>query len=341
MRKLIALTLILCSLFAIGTSAQKRKKAPIKKKPFTCQLTVNSTDSSNAVIMWKAGDMSCFIPVNFKNGVFSYTLKTSPLLKVSKNDIFQISHGGKYTFFVLDTPKVTIYLDSQEIKGSPTNELLSSTMKQIRTASSKAEANKIALQAILDNKENAVSKVVLNTKLKDFSSQELQEIIDQGGNYLNHPICNKIFTQVKRAPGQKMKDLELNDTQGNAHKLSEYIRKGQYTLFDFWASWCRPCLEEMPYVKHNYKKFKDQGFLVVGISLDKDAEAWKKGIQQNQFDWIQLSDLKGWNTIVHEPYGIVSIPANILCDGDGNIIATDLRGNELNKKLDELYGEAN
>lgn len=334
---IILLITILCTLLAPNASAQRTSRTNSVKKAFSLNLNLVSSDTTKATIMWNTANPYAIIPVNFKNGIFSFASSTTSFIKVSRNDVFQISHLGKYFYVILDAPNIEVNLDHQQVKGGTMNQKLHSIFQQIQSATSQAAANKIALDAIRANKNNPIAPIILKTKMADLDYGEMQGLIVEGGSYLNNPLCANILSVVKRAPGQKIKDLELKDTLGNTHKLSEYIHKGQYTLFDFWASWCKPCLFEMPYVKANYEKYKDLGFTVVGISLDDNAALWKKSILQNDFEWIHLSDLKGWETSAQPIYGITSIPANFLCDGEGNIIATDLRKDDLNQKLTELY----
>ncbi len=135
--------------------------------------------------------------------------------------------------------------------------------------------------------------------------------------------------KVKRTlvVGSKFPDFEEKDTAGKPLAIANY--KGKVVLLDFWATWCGPCVAELPNVLKTYEKYHEQGFEIIGISLDKDEEALNKFIKQKKMSWVQFFDGKGWQNKLATKYGINSIPATYLLDGEGKIIAKDLRGDAL------------
>ena len=130
--------------------------------------------------------------------------------------------------------------------------------------------------------------------------------------------------------------LEMNNMEGKPIKLSSL--KGKYVLVDFWASWCGPCRQENPNNVRLYNQYKNKGFEIYGVSLDKDKEAWKKAISDDHLNWIHVSDLQQWNSPVVKMFDIEGIPFTLLLDKDGKIIAKGLRGRALELKLKEIFG---
>ncbi len=132
-------------------------------------------------------------------------------------------------------------------------------------------------------------------------------------------------------------DLELPTPDGKTLRISDF--RGKYLLLDFWASWCGPCRRENPNVVRIYKKYKDKGFEILGISLDRDKRRWVSAIQQDGLTWYHMSDLQGWRSKAAQVYGVSYIPYTILLDKEGRIIAKNLRGAALENKLKEIFGE--
>lgn len=145
-------------------------------------------------------------------------------------------------------------------------------------------------------------------------------------------------TSVTPAAGEgaEAPEISLPTPQGDTIRLSS--TRGSYVLLDFWASWCVPCRQENPNLVKAYAEYHKYGFQIFQVSLDKTKEAWMKGIQDDQLGkWIHVSDVQYWNSIVVPLYKVQSIPANFLLDKEGRIIASNLRGEQLQIKLAELF----
>jgi peroxiredoxin len=137
--------------------------------------------------------------------------------------------------------------------------------------------------------------------------------------------------------GMEAPDLAGAMPDGNEYALSKM--RGKIVLVDFWASWCGPCRRENPNVVNVYNKYKDKGFDILGVSLDSNGDAWKRAIEQDGLPWPHISDLKGWKSSHAQLYSINSIPQTVLVDKQGRILARNLRGESLEAKLKELFGE--
>lgn len=133
--------------------------------------------------------------------------------------------------------------------------------------------------------------------------------------------------------GQKAPDFESLTPEGKTVKLSDF--RGMYVLIDFWAAWCAPCRQENPNIVAQYHAFKDRGFTVLGVSLDKTHDAWVNAIKADKLEWTQVSDLKQWDSEAGRLYNITAIPASFLISPEGEIIGKNLRGPALKEFLEK------
>ena len=148
-------------------------------------------------------------------------------------------------------------------------------------------------------------------------------------------IRGYLVSQKKTSIGALAPDFRLADTSGNKIALSDL--KGKYVLLDFWAAWCGPCRQENPNVVQAFKTYKNDGFTVFGVSLDREKRSWLKAINDDNLQWQHVSDLKYWGSEAAILYGITSIPRNFLLNPSGKIIGRDLRGQDLLDKLEKLF----
>jgi peroxiredoxin len=148
---------------------------------------------------------------------------------------------------------------------------------------------------------------------------------------------DRIEIARKTGLGQMAMEFTQNDTLGNPVSLSSF--RGKYVLVDFWASWCGPCRRENPNVVKVFNEYKDKNFTILSVSLDRPnaKDKWLKAIHDDQLTWTHVSDLNYWDNAVAKQYGIQAIPQNILIDPKGKIIAKNLRGEDLERKLNEVY----
>jgi peroxiredoxin len=142
--------------------------------------------------------------------------------------------------------------------------------------------------------------------------------------------------QSATTEGATVPEIEQPTPDGGTLKLSSL--RGKVVLIDFWASWCKPCIAELPHVKQAYGKYKNKGFEIYGVSFDRNKDAWMNAIKQHDLPWKHVSDLGFWNNAAAAPYGVQSIPHTVLIDKEGRVIAKNLRGPALEQKLAQVLG---
>jgi peroxiredoxin len=195
---------------------------------------------------------------------------------------------------------------------------------------------------IRENKDNIIPAWYLYTDHDGMTFDELREFVCEDVPYAHHPAMERPWKlywgrlQQSNLTGKPFIDFEAEAPDGTKHRLSEYAGHGQYVLIDFWASWCGPCIASFPFMKQIYAAYKDRGLHIVGVSCDKDHNAWLKALDKHQLPWTALlsSSSKG-NAL--DLYGVSGIPTVILIAPDGTIIAVPNSVDELKAKLEEIF----
>lgn len=265
-----------------------------------------------------------------------------------------------------------------QIKGSPDHDLISQVQMMMNQSQNGPEmmalqaefekavaANDNQKVAMLQNKamllvENGKTQLVALLKqqpasLALFNLLQDPNLVDKDNNldlfvqsaekfkkdWPTSPFTKELVSMTEKikvtAVGQLAPEIALPNPSGQIVKLSSL--RGKYVLIDFWAKWCGPCRKENPNVVRAYHRFKSKGFEVFGVSLDRNKQEWMQAIQEDGLVWTQVSDLQYFNSQAARDYNIQAIPFSILLDKDGKIIAKNLRGAALERKLEEVLGK--
>ena len=196
-----------------------------------------------------------------------------------------------------------------------------------------ATSNPNSIVAALALSDLMSSKKLPNSQIKSIYNDFSDEVKD---HTLGKLIGENIAKLSKTDVGAEVEMFEAPTPEGDILSLKDAM--GELTLIDFWASWCKPCRIENPNVVSVYNDYKDKGFSIISVSLDKKKRSWEKAIEEDNMDWYHISNLKYWNEPIAKEWGVRSIPATFLIDENGVIVAKNLRGSALREKVDELLG---
>lgn len=318
----------------VGRNLLKTDTAIIVAGKFT--FTGKQDSAVNRYITYQNGNQQYFADFFLENGNIDVAL--APESKVSGTPNNNAYQAFKNKLNTLQNEQNNIYKSLQ-------NTSLTDEQRDAKLADADAkdaEMTEVISQTIDENITNPVGVHLLNQYNFIMDYEDIEPILAKvPAQYQNNERISRLKEQVALAKntaiGQKFVDFEMQTPDGKEVKLSDFISKNKYTLIDFWASWCGPCRQEMPNLVKAYNEYKSKGFGIVGVSLDRDLEAWKQGIKALDITWPQMSDLKFWNSEGAQLYAVRSIPYTVLVDQNGTIIAKGLHGKELQEKLAELF----
>ena len=266
--------------------------------------------------------------------VLTFNRKKSPVLHV-------MLEGGEHVTMSAEYVSAYNFAKIIEAKGSGNVEVyrrFNNAMMDPNTA--------VNIEAAVKEYRHSVMSAFLVTYFdQDFDNKyKVYEIVRDGliDKYADNEFVKYIDTRLKTTilPGKEAPEIAMLGVDGKTRKLSDL--RGKVVLVDFWASWCTPCRRENPHVVAIYHKYKDMGFDIYSVSLDKTREAWVEAIKKDGLVWENhVSDLMGWQSTGGKAYGIMSVPSTVLIDRDGKVIARNLRGDDLERAVKEALEKDN
>lgn len=348
MTKIIAITLFVGLFFTTNFSQENTVVKGKMKKGKGTMVYLNHNKGNKVVKI----DSS---KVNFFG---KFTLETL----VETDDFFSLSttENDKETQLLILKKEEQIKIKTStdfsnkdyQISGSKDNELIQQYYVVKSSEITKDSLSKYAFNFVKQNSSSLVVFVALNDIIepKEAISIAAKGIGETYPKTLYHNsllAAEKQIAQAERTKRNQPKPKtpigsvapEVNMTSPDGTLITLESLRGKYVLIDFWASWCGPCRRENPNVVKLYNKYKDQGFEVYSVSLDKNKAAWQGAIKKDNLIWKgHVSDLKGWGSAATQIYGFRGIPYTVLIDKEGKVMATRLRGPALEKKLQQIFG---
>ncbi len=335
----VALLLWSCDKQTEGKTSEKTENITTKKTPSISPTavvhlikgTINTPDTilPSKVELYKA------------RGRESVLLNTSKInedgsFEIGLNDdelwLYSLRVDDMKIDFINDVKEIEINISHKGVEFPNSKE--SRFVQQITNLLQSGKTAEVK-EFVLDNAPSYTSFIYVSSLSRDDNYDFIKSVANKFSEK-EHLYASKWLKTINSfvGIGSQAPEIKLQNPEGNTVALSSL--KGKYVLIDFWASWCGPCIQEMPNVRNAYAKYKSKGFEVFGVSLDSDKGRWKAAIHRLKLPWTHVSDLKKWSSPVVSQYQISGIPHTVLIDPTGKIIAKNLRGTALEAKLTEV-----
>lgn len=319
------------------------------------QLHVEGTAPAEMKVIYLV-DLAKQTPVDsllLINGRFSFDRAAE------NNQFFCVGSQGLMFALINDGTPVSINFNKGTLTGSELNERLHSydlrtsaldmamqyafmAQDKVRLDSLRRAWHSVMLEAAEENPDNVIPAYYMGELVFACDYEEIKEILSPDKAYYDHPLAHQARVMLSdyelKMPGKPYIDMEMSDSFGRLRKLSEWCGKGKYVLLHFWDSQYPPCIRDLQRVSYCYREFHDKGFEIVSISFDTNKQLWLQAINANHMTWTQLSDLKGQESIAADTWGIHNMPANVLIDPEGKIVASNLFNGDLEDQLEDIFG---
>ncbi|MDW3648845.1 MAG: TlpA disulfide reductase family protein [Bacteroidia bacterium] len=315
--------------FRVNQRAKRDQSATIAKMQKVDQLKIGFLNELKETHPYLAKVIAPQIYVSFQSGGEGFTSEAEYF--ASKYFQFVDFSDPAYNRIPQFHDAFKSYSSNVAQVGLNTSDVIAHAEKQLSGIPKPSSAHKAALLGLVAG---------FQSKDEDAFARFTAEYLEYYPNdnpAIAQQLSKSLASMKHRLIGVTAPDIPLPSPDGETISLKDY--RGKYLLVDFWASWCGPCRQENPNVRRMYAAYKDKGFEILGVSLDRNRDRWVQAIEKDQLPWKHVSDLKQWGSLAAKTYGVHSIPYTVLLDPNGKIIAKKLRGAALEKELERLLGD--